>query len=157
MIKCYNYEDNFDDYRKREFMKNIKVNIKGTQIDVEGEKNIIELITEGKFYKKNESYYIVYDESEISGMEGSTTTLKIEDGKISMKRFGSNNSKLVFEKGKKHRSIYETQYGNMDMEVMTSNLDVNILDEGKGNIDLTYRMNISDMVEVYNTLSIKIM
>lgn len=137
-------------------MKAVKVNIKGTQVNVDGEKNIIEFITEGKFYTKNDSYYIVYDESELSGMEGSTTTLKIKDNIVSMKRFGSNNSKLIFEKGKKHKTEYETMYGIMDMEVATNNMEVKLLEEGKGTIDLSYKMNISGMVESYNTLSIQI-
>lgn len=137
-------------------MKAVKVSIKGTQVDVDGEKNIIEFITEGKFYIKNDSYYIVYDESELSGMEGSTTTLKIKDNIVSMKRFGSNNSKLIFEKGIKHKTEYETMYGIMDMEVATNNMEVKLLEEGKGTIDLSYKMNISGMVESYNTLSIQI-
>lgn len=137
-------------------MKAVKVSIKGTQVDVDGEKNIIEFITEGKFYIKNDSYYIVYDESELSGMEGSTTTLKIKGNIVSMKRFGSNNSKLIFEKGKKHKTEYETMYGIMEMEVSTNNMEVKLLEEGKGTIDLSYKMNISGMVESYNTLSIQI-
>lgn len=138
-------------------MKRVTLKIKGTQIDVNGEKNEIELITEGKFYIKNGSYYLVYNETELSGMEGSTTTLKIENEKVSMKRFGSNSSALIFEEGIKHKSLYQTFYGDMSMEVVTKKIDVNISEMGKGKVDLFYRLNMSNMIESQNRLSIEIM
>lgn len=131
--------------------------IKGKQTNTEGEENVIELITEGKLYTKNGSYYLVYDETEISGMEGSTTTLKIQGQKISMKRFGNNTSSLIFEKGQKYRTEYMTAYGDMSLEVMTENIDVNISETGKGNIDLLYRLNLSDNMTSNNHLTIDIM
>lgn len=138
-------------------MKEVKIIIKGKQTSVEGEVNNIEMVTEGKFYKKNDIYYIVYDESEITGMEGSTTTLKIDGNKVLMKRFGSNTSKLIFEKGNKHISEYETIYGNMPIEVITSKADIDISDSGKGRIDLAYRLDISGVLESSNKLSIEMM
>ncbi|WIV12266.1 DUF1934 domain-containing protein [Proteiniborus sp. MB09-C3] len=139
-------------------MKNVMLKIKGKQTNIEGEENIIELITEGKLYNKNDSYYLVYDETEISGMEGSTTTLKIQGQKISMKRFGNNSSNLIFEKGQRHRTEYMTAYGDMTLEVMTDKINVNISSEtGKGNIDLLYRLNLSDNMESNNHLTIDIM
>lgn len=138
-------------------MKEVMLKIKGTQKNVDGEESEIELITEGKFYLKNGTYYLVYDESEISGMEGSTTTLKIEDKKVSMKRFGSNSSTLIFERGIKHKSSYQTFYGDMNVEVVTKKIDVDISKMGKGKIDLSYRLSISNMVESQNKLSIEIM
>lgn len=136
-------------------MKEVKLTIKGYQTSLEGEKNNIEMVTEGKFYKKNGVYYIVYDESELTGMEGSTTTLKIEGKKVSLKRFGNNNSKLTFEKGQKHTSEYETLYGFMPIEVVTSDVDVDISDSGKGKISLVYRLDISGVLESSNKLSIE--
>lgn len=138
-------------------MKEVMLKIKGKQKSPEGEESIIELVTEGKFYNKNGAYYLVYDESEISGMEGSTTTLKIQGEKVSMKRFGANTSNLIFEKGRKHISEYETMYGDMTMEIMTNSLDINISDTGKGSIDLSYRLNIIDSLESSNQLTIDIM
>ncbi len=138
-------------------MRNVVLKIKGKQTNVEGEENVIELITQGKLYTKNGSYYLVYDETELSGMEGSTTTLKIQEHKISMKRFGNNSSSLIFEKGQRHRAEYITAYGDMSLEVMTDKVDINISETGKGNIDLLYRLNLSKDMESNNHLTIDIM
>lgn len=138
-------------------MNEIKLIIQGTQ-EVENEdKNTIELVTEGKYYKKNDAYYLIYDESELSGMEGSTTTLKILENKITMKRYGSNNSKLVFERGIKHRSKYETMYGLLDMEVFTQDMKIHSTDKDKLHIEVKYDLNITNMISSKNTLCIKIL
>lgn len=138
-------------------MREVLLKIKGKQVNSEGEENTIELITEGKFYEKNGIYYLIYNESEISGMEGSTTTLKVEKNKVSMKRFGNGTSRLIFERGKRHKTEYQTLYGEMDIEVLTDKLDINISEIGKGSINLSYNLNISDSVQSKNQLTIDIM
>ncbi|WP_026893561.1 DUF1934 domain-containing protein [Clostridiisalibacter paucivorans] len=138
-------------------MCEVRIKIKGKQTDENGKEDIIELLTEGKFYKKRDIYYIVYEETEISGMEGTTTTLKIEGDKVSMKRFGSNTSDMVFEKGKRFNTYYMTPYGNLDMEILTNKMAIDISDTGKGNIELGYRVNISNSIESNNELLINVM
>lgn len=138
-------------------MTQVTLKIVGTQKTFDGEENTIELITQGKYYEKSDSTFLVYDESEISGMEGSTTTLKIEDEKIMMKRFGSNESKLIFEKGEKHKTSYATVYGEMEMEVITSQINIKKNEEGLKKIDLSYKLNISQNIAMENTLSIDIL
>lgn len=137
-------------------MKEVALKIKGTQI-LDNEKDTIEIMTRGKFYKKGDSQYLVYDESELSGMEGSTTTLKIQQNKVEMKRFGAYKSNLIFEKDKKHISLYQTAYGNMEMEVITNHIEVDINDAGKGTIDADYKLYIADMTESKNKLHIEIL
>ncbi|NBI06231.1 DUF1934 domain-containing protein [Senegalia massiliensis] len=136
-------------------MKDVLVKLKGTQETEDGEKNKIELVTEGKFYEKNDSYYLLYDESEISGLENSTTSLKIKQDEVSMKRFGDNNSKMEFKKNYKYNTLYSTIYGNLDMEVSTQKIQVDIK-EGKGKIFLKYKLLISNNMESLNTLDITI-
>lgn len=135
-------------------MNKVVLKITGTQTSRDGETDEIEMITQGKYYKKNHSSFLVYDETELSGMEGSTTTLKIDDDKVMMKRFGKNESKLIFENGKTHKTIYKTIYGNMDMEVYTDKIQINQQAEQLKKLYISYRLNISGNIESKNTLSI---
>ncbi|AOY75175.1 DUF1934 domain-containing protein [Clostridium formicaceticum] len=134
------------------------IRVMGIQKDKKGEENKIELVTEGTFYDKKESLYIVYEESEISGMEGATTTLKIEGkNKVSMKRFGSSDLQLVFEKGKSFISQYNTQYGNFEMEIFTKKLDVDLQDNRrKGDIEIHYDLWIGGLADTTNQLKIQL-
>lgn len=137
-------------------MKNVMLKIKGKQNPAGGENDTIELFTEGKYYDKDNAKYLVYEETDISGMEGCTTTLKIAEDKIIMKRYGNASSELVFEKGKRHTSSYSTPYGNIKMEILTKKLEYTIDDEAKGNISLKYNISLQGLSEGTNDLDIEI-
>lgn len=138
-------------------MKDVILKIKGRQMPAGEEEDIVELITEGKVYDKDNAKYLVYEESELSGMKGCTTTLKITDDKIEMRRFGNATSQLVFEKGKRHVSNYSTPYGNFRMEILTKKLECSLNQEKKGTISLEYRMSLQGLSEGTNKLDIEIM
>jgi uncharacterized beta-barrel protein YwiB (DUF1934 family) len=93
-------------------LKKAIISVKGTQKNEQNESDTIELITEGNFYIKGNTFYVVYEESELSGMDGTTTTLKITEDKVTLLRFGTNKSKMVFEKNKRYESDYDTPYDN---------------------------------------------
>ncbi|SHK59067.1 DUF1934 domain-containing protein [Tepidibacter formicigenes] len=135
----------------------VVIKMKTCQIDSKGEKDTMELITQGKIYKKNKALYIVYEESEISGMAGTTTTLKITEDCITMKRFGKNNSELIFKKGKRFKTKYRTVHGDFSIETLTKSIDVE-MSQDLSNIDINinYDINISGLFEGKNIISIKV-
>lgn len=144
-------------------MKKMKVTrmikVIGVQQNADGEESTIELTTEGSFYEKNGNYYIIYDESEISGMEGATTRIKVEDKKkVSMKRFGTSAADLIFEEGKKHESNYMTAFGSFTININTHILNIDISGEtGKGKIEVDYDLRIMGDVRTSNKLKIQLM
>ncbi len=123
--------------------KNVIISVKGIQTDIEKDTNTLELITEGKYYQKGSNYYITYKESEVTGMLGTTTTLKVGDGIVSLMRFGKVNSQFVFQKGLKHISSYETEYGNYTIGVYADNVEISINDAG-GEIRVGYQIEIDN-------------
>ena len=46
------------------------------------------LTTVGSFYRKNDKHYIVYKETEATGFDGCTTSLKVWENGVSMTRYG---------------------------------------------------------------------
>lgn len=135
------------------------IKVIGTQRNAQGEESKIELVTEGNYYKKKDNFYLVYEESEISGMEGATTTLKIEGkNKVSMRRFGSAVLQLIFQEGKNFTSQYSTQFGNFEMKIFTKKLDVEIGDGNKGgSIEIHYDVWIKGLADTNNELKIQFM
>ena len=120
-------------------MKNITLKIKGSYVyDEAHEEDQIELITEGKMYVKGDVIYLTYDESQLSGMDGCKTRLKLDGDSVSMTRKGSAvgiDTELRFEKGKRFSGYYDTPYGPMEMEVLTNELLSTVSAEGSGEID----------------------
>ena len=89
--------------------ENYLITIKGT-MEQRGDTDTVELMTRGSLVHKDGAYYIVYKETETTGYEGCTTTVKVaEDArKVSMLRFGKQSSQLIIEKGTRHLCHYET-------------------------------------------------
>ncbi|MCG8482670.1 MAG: DUF1934 domain-containing protein [Clostridia bacterium] len=139
-------------------MKNIMLKIIGKQMGKGGEEEVIELITEGKYYRKGDTTYLVYQETELSGIEGCVTTLKITDDLIKMKRFGTASSEIQFEKGKRFNTHYNTPYGNVEMEVVTKRIEnaLNIQDV-TGSLKIEYDISLQGLVEGKNKINIEIM
>lgn len=138
-------------------MKKIILEIKSVIDQLEGESHKIELTTEADLYEKNGSIYLVYFESEVSGMEGCKTMLKIDKELITMTRFGQSNSKIVFDKSQQTSSVYHTPYGAFDMLVTTEILSVDFdLEKGTGELLLEYQMVLEQVSASRNRLELKI-
>lgn len=129
--------------------KDVIISIKGMQTSDNLEESKMELITEGKYYKKGESVYVTYKESEVTGMEGTTTTIKIKGDMVTLMRFGTVNSQFVFERGQKHLSYYDTQYGSFTIGVFTNNMEIDLQEFG-GEIRVGYQLDIDNSSTGYN-------
>ncbi|ABK62521.1 DUF1934 domain-containing protein [Clostridium novyi] len=133
--------------------KEALISIKSDQVGVEDGK--IEVVTKGKLYKKNDLYYAVYEETEISGMKGTTTTLKIGSDKLSLIRIGTTNAKINFKKDYKDLSLYNTPYGILELEVDTKKINIDVNEEG-GSILVKYNMVLTGHKPIKTSLSIDI-
>ena len=103
----------------------------------------IEMFSEGELYITDERVIIAYDESELTGMEGSHTQVRFERaqaGLVTMMRNGSVNTILVFEEGKRHICAYQTPYMPFEICVFTKSVKNTLLDDGK--IELDYIVEI---------------
>lgn len=123
--------------------KNVIISVKGIQTGGNNDTNKLELVTEGRYYKKGDAYYVTYKESEVTGMEGTTTTLKISNGIVTLMRFGAVNTQFIFEQGQKHVSYYDTKYGTFIMGVFANIVSIDVDDRG-GEVRVDYRLEIDD-------------
>jgi len=141
-------------------MKDILLKIVGKQVTMDSEEAQLEFVTEGKYYVKGNSVYLLYDESEFSGMAGCTTSLKITDNHIRMKRYGESiglDTEIVFEKGKRFKGYYDTPYGSVEMEVLTNDI-INKIEktEGRGSLNIDYNISLRGLSEGRSILDIEI-
>ena len=99
---------------------NVIISIKGMQSLDGAENETVELVTEGTLIRDGDGEYTIsYQESEVTGMEGTLTTFQIERGRVTLLRIGEFNSQMVFEQGRRHLSMYDTPYGALSVGVNT--------------------------------------
>jgi len=136
--------------------KNAIISIASKQSDGnEDDGDAIEVVTPGEFYKKDNCYYAVYEETEISGMEGTTTTLKIEEEDFTLIRTGTTNTEMKFKKYARDLTLYNTPHGALDLTVDTRELKMNVDNTG-GDVFIDYDMIIGNQQILSTTLKIKI-
>ena len=103
----------------------------------------LELVTEGTMEFRDGGWDISYVESELTGLEGVTTTFRVEKEQLTLKRTGQLHSEMVFRLGYAHDSLYQMPFGAFLMRVETLSLFYDIVPEG-GSIDLAYRVTIEN-------------
>lgn len=137
--------------------KDVLINIRGVQY-YDDDKEVVELMTVGRFYRKNGDYYISYDESEATGFEGSKTTLRVEgsgDGRVTMLRSGANKSQLIIEAGTRHQCHYETGYGDLIMGVSGNRVISSLSDEG-GDLNFKYTLDFNASMASENEVFVNV-
>ena len=135
--------------------KDVVISIKGMQQYVDSDPDTIELVTAGRLHREGESYTLSYQESELTGLDGTLTTIQVEGEQVTLMRVGEFNSQMVFQEGRRHLSMYNTPYGAMAIGVNTRHLLADLNDQG-GDIEIDYAIEIDHAIAGRNVFQIKV-
>ena len=114
-----------------------------------------ELMTEGTLELTEQGLRLSYEETALTGMEGTTTTFAVEGGRVTLTRSGTVNSQMIFEEGRQHTSLYETPYGELAVDVQTSRLRHNLTERG-GIMEIQYSIAVEHTVTGRNCFKIRV-
>lgn len=120
---------------------NVVLSIRGTQTYMGQEPDVIELVTEGEMTQRDGGWDLRYEESDLTGLSGVTTTFRIEKEKITLSRTGKLNSQMVFQEGVAHDSLYQVEFGALMITVCASKVTYDLTAEG-GTVDLVYNIEL---------------
>lgn len=123
--------------------KDVVLAIRGRQTYADAEPEVIELVTEGTMAYRSGGWDISYQESALTGLEGVTTTFRVEPDKIILRRSGKLQSEMVFQEGVSHDSLYQMAFGTMMMTVKATFVFFDIVEDG-GTIDVSYNIDIEN-------------
>lgn len=107
------------------------------------EPDVIELVTEGVMELRNGGWDISYEETELTGLAGVTTTFRVEPQKVTLTRNGRLHSEMVFQEGVCHESLYQMEFGALMIAVRAQRVFFDITPDG-GMIDLIYNIDIEN-------------
>lgn len=124
-------------------MTKVVLSIRGRQTYVGQDPEVIELITEGTMNFRDGGWDISYEESELTGLAGVTTTFRVEPGKVILTRTGALTSEMVFQEGKSHDSLYRMPFGALMLTVKATRVYFDLVPDG-GTIDLVYHIDIEN-------------
>ena len=123
--------------------KEVMLEIRGRQSYDGQEPDVIELVTEGTMELRNGGWDVSYEETELTGLAGVTTTFRVEPGKVTLSRTGKLRSQMVFQEGVRHESLYQLDFGALLLTVCAKQVFFDIVPDG-GTIDLLYSIEIEN-------------
>ena len=135
--------------------KAVVLSVRGQQSYVGQEPDVIELVTEGVLQEIDGGWKLSYEESELTGLAGSTTALsysKAAPNTLSLRRTGAVRTALLFEPGARDESVYYTAY--MRFEVLLHTLAVKNELDTKGTLTLEYDLELRGAQTERTTLSL---
>lgn len=126
-----------------------------TNQELDGEQETIALDTVGKYAIRNNKIYIIYDESDMTGFEDTTTTIKVSDGNVSVRRSGRYTSKMNYLTGEKSLCLINTPYGQVGDAITTENINFDFGDNG-GTLNMNYLLDADNQNFIKNNMTVTV-
>ncbi len=123
--------------------KKVSVKISGLHgySDSEADEKI-EIINIGSYYKRDGKHFIKYEDPIEKSDKVNSNLLKISGNEIELIAKGESSTHMVFTRGEKNTTFYNTPFGGMNMGIDTYNLNV-IENENIISADIRYGLEIN--------------
>lgn len=122
--------------------KDVLITIEGLQFEDNASDEVIEVITPGTYYKKNNRHFVLYDEVSEGSNDITKNTIRFDNEFLSLTKHGFANVEMVFEKNKRNMTNYVTPYGTLLIGINASNVNI-IETEDNISIDIDYSLDIN--------------
>ena len=136
-------------------LKDVLISIKSTQDYGQDEENSLEFSTDGYYFYDGDIGCLSYQESEVTGMEGTRTSVMVGPDQVVVDRDGNINSRMVFREGLKNAFQYRTPYGMATFGVDTRKIRQDFGENG-GKMEIDYVMDIEHAVVSRNKFQITV-
>ena len=93
--------------------EDIIVSVKGLHTMDNVDEEEIEVISAGKYYFNNGKHYILYEEMAEGSNEAIQNRITLRAGILEVRKKGPVSANMVFERGRKNMSWYNTPFGNL--------------------------------------------
>ena len=103
--------------------------------------NTIDFTTDGLYTYDGDTACLTYQESEVTGMEGTRTSVMVMPDQVVVDRDGAVTSRMIFRPGEKHAFLYDTPVGSATMHMDTRNMNARFNEHG-GHMEIDYVLDM---------------
>lgn len=122
--------------------QNVMLTIRGEQRYEGQDPEVIELVTEGILESMEDgTWQLSYEESDLTGLQGTTTMFRIRPGHVVLSRTGTVQSEMIFEEGVRHDSLYQLEVGALMICVCAKRIRADLSEDG-GKLDVLYTVTV---------------
>ena len=138
-------------------MKDVMIRIFATQSgdDPREQTELAEFSTEGKLDCLDGVGTLTYPESELTGMEGTVTTIAFTPEGAVLTRQGSVTGRMDFSPGERNTFLYETPYGSSTVGMETKRYASTLTERG-GKLEIEYVIDFDHAFVALNQMHIQV-
>ena len=137
-------------------LKDVVISMKTVQnCDNAEDASTMDFMTDGLYTFDDNIGCVVYHESEVTGLPGTTTSVHILPDRVVVDRDGCLTSRMIFKEGEKTSFLYNTPYGNATMGLDTRRVRNSFNDKG-GTAEIEYVVNVEHAVVSRNRFTIHV-
>ena len=138
-------------------MKDVMIRIFATQTgdDPREQTELAEFSTEGQLDCLDGSGTLTYPESELTGMEGTVTTIAFTPEGAVLTRQGSVTGRMDFSPGERNTFLYETPYGSSTVGMETKRYSSTLTERG-GTLEIEYVIDFDHAFVALNLMRIQV-
>lgn len=136
--------------------QDVLITLRGTQTGEDGTPERVELVTRGTMTGRNGKYAISYEETELTGTPGVTSTFLIfHPQRVVLTREGAIKSRMVFVKGTREEALYDLGFGALLIGITTRDVQVEMSAEG-GRLFVDYTVDVEQSPTTRNTYELTV-
>lgn len=138
--------------------KDVLISIVGLQfVEEDSKPDSVEVINVGKYYKKNGSHYILYDEvtEETGGINKNRIKIELEKNRVLIYKSGSSAMNMIFEEGRKNHTYFDTPAGSLQISILADNIRITD-SENEINLHIHYLLEVNNQTMSNCTVQIKV-
>ncbi len=137
-------------------LKDVVISMQTVQNCDSGEDaSTLDFMTDGLYAFDDKVSCVTYEESDVTGLPGTRTSVLIMPDQVIVDRDGNLTSRMVFKEGEKTSFVYNTPFGDALMGVDTRKVRHSFNDKG-GTAEIEYVVNVDHAVFSRNRLSIHV-
>lgn len=136
-------------------MKDVLISIHSIHCVDHEDEDCMDFTTDGLFSFDNGVSTLSYMESEVTGLEGTRTSLMIMPDEVVVDRDGYIMSRMIFKEGAKNSFLYNTPYGTATMGIDTRKIRHSFNENG-GSMEIDYVMDMEHAIVTRNRFCLKV-
>lgn len=136
-------------------MKDVLITINSMHSYGHDDDDSLEFTTDGYYFFEDNVACLSYMESEVTGLEGTRTSLMAYPDRVVVDRDGVVTSRMIFHQGEKSSFMYNTPYGAMAMGISTGSIHREMDGDG-GNLYIDYAVDVANSVVARNRFHITV-
>ena len=136
-------------------LKDVWISINCIQSYDQENEDSLEFSTDGHYYYDGENGCLTYMESEVTGLEGTRTSVIVMPDQVVVDRDGMITSRMIFREGERDAFQYSTPFGAATMGVDTRRIRHQMTENG-GRVEVDYVVNMEHVVASRNRFQITV-